>query len=196
MYRRRYSLGSNADLQTAEQLAPQIGSAVGGPVGQGIGQILSVVGQLFGGKVHTTPSGATYHQATATFKDNELAIEGLISQYNAAHGLPPPNIPPIPVNGDSPQYFQWMSSRVASYLNQPSLATSNGKQYDQLKSGGAFDAAIRVQNAVLQQLAAGVAPSSVSGSGGIVGGSGANLGVGTLLVYGVGAILLFKILGG
>lgn len=186
---RRYNLGSNQDAQIAEQLVAQ----TGGAIGQAVAALAQIAG--FAGKVHTTPSGATYHQATSIFKSNELAIEGLIAQYNAAHGMAPPNFPPPPSNGDSPAYYQWMSARVAAYLNQPSLVTSSAKAYDKLKSGGAFDSAIQVQNAVLQQLANGAAPSSVAGAVSTTT-AGAAPDLSTLLLYGVGAIVLLKVLGG
>jgi hypothetical protein len=195
MSRRYYTLGSNAQEAAIAQTAPQIGSAFGGQIGQGIGTIIQFGLQLFGGKTHTTPSGRTYHQATGTFRANQLAIQGLQSQYNAAHGLPPPNFPPMPTNGDSPAYYQWMSGWVAYYLNQPSLATSSAKQYDKLKAGGAFDAAINVQNSIMQQLAAGQSPGDLSGGGATAtAGVSGGLDVSSLLLYGVGAIVLIKLL--
>jgi hypothetical protein len=148
-----------SDLQARqiESLLPQVGSMVGGPVGGAIGTALDVLGGLFGGKVHTTPSGMTYSQATGTMRDQEVVLNQLWTQYyGTALDV---NVPPV---GDTGDWWWYMTGLIARYLNNPALQTRDPKKFDTLKKNGSVDSAVQVQRSLIQVLTAKLAQGSVA----------------------------------
>lgn len=195
-------MSSKSSPNPALQALPSIGTAVGGPVGGAIGTIISTIGDLFGAKVHTTAGGETFKQASAAFQSNQATIQALQSQYNARMGLPAPNFPPQPTNGDSSQSRLWITTWIAYYLNQPALASGGSDAVVKLKNNGDFDAALKVQQTVIQDLQNGLSglSSTSTGSTATNATTAADTPVAaidwqTLLVYGFGAIVVFKLLG-
>ena len=172
-------LGNAQDASAGGEIGSLVGQAVSMVVpvpgiGMALGEIGSLIGGLFGPGVHRTPGGETYDQATYEFHQTYFAMMALANQVRATGNLPPaptigfvglgtPGCDATPDNGSSCAQCNEMNCGqvnapltgpyIAKLLADPQFASYTAEsQETQLQALGAYDAAIKVQTELTQQL--------------------------------------------
>jgi Glycine zipper len=135
-----------------------IGAAAGAAIGSifpGIGTMIGsvvggLVGGMFGPSAHYTPSGMLYDQAATLLKTQAVQLADTYNEFAASRGLPPQPVPNLSMTSEDDP---WTGPYLAKILGNPAYASATSPDpLENLQKTGVYDAAIKVQNAIMQTL--------------------------------------------